>query len=81
MFLAISACHIGQVENYGSGQIVRFGNLKYVTDSCGELVLQDLSSCWAQEQQVKNLTHQTTHLIANIEDLTGILEGAIEEQD
>lgn len=43
-------------------------------DSHGDLVLQGLVSCHAQGQQIRFFNPPTTHLIANVEGLTTILE-------
>lgn len=37
--VANSAVHLGQVEAFAPGEIVRFGNIEYTTDYCGELII------------------------------------------
>lgn len=94
-FIADWTGHLSLVENFAPGWIIRFGNLEYSADFSGELILQGLVLNQIQEQlgpdfpdSIQEMTEvvecfdpPTTHLIANVEDLTGVLEGATTEAE
>lgn len=61
MYVTDSTGHLGLVENFSPGRVIRFGNLEYIADLHSELVLQRLVSCRAQEQQVRFLDPLTIH--------------------
>lgn len=62
------AARLESIETCAPGRIVHFGNLEYVADPRGELVLQGLASCRAQEEQIGFFAPPTTHYIAYVED-------------
>lgn len=49
-FIADSTGHLGHVENYAPGQIIRFGNLEFAADSREELIFLGLASRQILEQ-------------------------------
>ena len=45
-----STGYLGQVKTFAIGRILRFGNLEYITNSCGELVFMSSVSNQIKEQ-------------------------------
>lgn len=73
-YVADSAGHLGLVETYTPGRIVHFGNLEFIVDSHGELLLQVMASTRAQERSSNSINpgpiavgklHQPTLLPCN----------------
>ena len=63
-----STSHLGQVKNFSLGRIVRFGNLEYAADSCGELVFLT----WVSDQieEHNDVPAQTSESVLAREDGT-----------